>query len=670
MTFHYSEADELCVNTIRTLSMDAVQKADSGHPGTAMALATIAEVLWSRYLRFDPRDPQWPDRDRFVLSCGHASVLLYSLLHLAGFAVSLTDLRSFRQWNSITPGHPERGMTPGVEATTGPLGQGIGNAVGMALAERVLASRFNRDGLEVIDHRTWVLASDGDIMEGVAAEASSLAGHLGLGRLCVIYDDNRITIDGSTELALTEDVGKRYQAYGWHVERIDGMDPEAVAAAVGAAVAETRRPSLIVARTHIAYGAPNKQDTAAAHGAPLGEEEVRATKKVYGWDPEARFLVPEGADEPLRRRAEAGARQRGHWLERLAALQQTEPELAAAFERLCRGGLPEGWEADLPVFSSDAKGVAARVASGKVIAALSRSVPELVGGSADLTDSNKTRIPDTGALAAGRYDGRYLHFGVREHGMGAVLNGMALHGGLRPFGGTFLVFSDYMRPAIRLAAMTGLPVIYVFSHDSIGLGEDGPTHQPVEHLAALRAIPNLWIIRPADANETVEAWKAAMARQDGPTALVLSRQSLPTLDRDRLAPAAGLARGAYVLREASGERPEVILMASGSEVTVILAAGEELEGRGIPTRIVSFPCWELFERQSASYRDEVLPSRIPLRLAVEAAVGLGWERWIGTGGSRLTLERFGASAPAQVLMNELGFHPQEVVKRARQLVGR
>jgi transketolase len=669
MTHQVTKADELCVNTIRTLSMDAVQQARSGHPGTAMGLATIAEVLWSRFLRFDPGDPRWPDRDRFVLSCGHASVLLYALLHLAGFPVRLRDLEAFRQWESITPGHPEHGMTPGVEATTGPLGQGIGNAVGMALAERLMAERFNRDGLTLVNHRTWVLASDGDIMEGVAAEASSLAGHLKLDRLCVIYDDNRITIDGSTDLALSEDVGKRYEGYGWHVRRIDGMDPGAVATALAAAVAERARPSLIVARTHIGYGAPGKQDTAAAHGAPLGEEEVRGAKEFYGWDPDSRFLVPEDADAPLRRRGEEGAREHEDWRRRLDKLRSSRPELAASFQRALAGRLPEGWDTELPAFLSDAKGIATRAASGKTIAALSRCIPELVGGSADLTDSNQTRMPDVEPVGPGRYAGRYFHFGVREHGMGAILNGLALHRGLRPFGGTFLIFSDYMRPAIRLAAMGELPVIYVFSHDSIGLGEDGPTHQPVEQIASLRAIPGLWVIRPADANETVEAWKAALERTDGPSALVLSRQSLPTLDRDTLAPASGLARGAYVLSEAVNGPPRLIFMASGSEVAIALLAKEELEREGIGTRVVSFPCWELFERQPASYRDEVLPPGVRSRLAVEAAAGLGWERWIGLEGGRVTLDRFGASAPAGTLMREFGFEAGHVAARGRGLLG-
>jgi transketolase len=670
MTHPFTKDDDLCVSTIRTLSMDAVQKAQSGHPGTAMALATVAEVLWSRHLRFDPGDPRWPDRDRFVLSCGHASALLYSLLHLAGYQVTLQDLKDFRQWKSNTPGHPEHGMTPGVEATTGPLGQGIGNAVGMALAERLMAERFNRAGSNLVDHRTWVLASDGDIMEGLAAEASSLAGHLRLDRLCVIYDDNRITIDGSTGLAFSEDVGKRYEAYGWHVQRIDGMDPAAVEGALDTAVAESSRPSFIVARTRIGYGAPNKQDTAAAHGAPLGEEEVRAAKEFYGWDPEARFLVPERAVAPLRRRGDEGARENERWRQRLEDLQSAQPHLAADFRRLVAGDLPDGWDAELPEFPPDARGMATRAASGKAIAALSRRVPELVGGSADLTDSNQTRIPDTEAVGPGSYAGRYFHFGVREHGMGAILNGMALHGGLRPFGGTFLIFSDYMRPAIRLAAMTELPVVYVFSHDSIGLGEDGPTHQPVEQLASLRAIPGLWVIRPADANETMEAWKAALARRHGPSALILSRQSLPTLDRNRLSPAGNLSRGAYVLAEAEVGPPRLILMASGSEVAVTLSAREELEREGIATRVVSFPCWELFERQPLSYRDEVLPPGVGARLAVEAAAGLGWDRWVGPEGGCVTMERFGASAPAGTLMREFGFEAGQVAARARELLGR
>ncbi len=670
MAFQYREADELCVNTIRTLSMDAVEKARSGHPGTPMGLALIAEILWSRFLKFDPADPHWPDRDRFVLSCGHASMLLYSLLHLAGYKVGLDDIKAFRQWGSITPGHPEVGMTPGVEATTGPLGQGIGNAVGMALAERMLAARYNRPGAEVVSHRTWVLASDGDIMEGVAAEAVSLAGHLGLERLCVIYDDNRITIDGAVDLALSEDVGARFAACGWQVQHVDGHDPAAVAAALEAALSGDGKPHLIVARTHIAVGAPTKQDTAAAHGAPLGEEEIRGAKRAYGWDPDAHFLVPDGAGAPLRERAAAGAREREAWAKRMAALEGADPAAASALRRTLAGELPQGWEAKLPDFPADGKGMATRSASGKVIAALAEALPELVGGSADLAESNKTDIPGSSSVAAGCYEGRILHFGVREHGMGAILNGLALHGGLRPFGGTFLIFSDYMRPSIRLAALSELPVIYIYTHDSVGLGEDGPTHQPVEHLASLRAMPNLCVIRPADANETAVAWKVALERAHGPTALVLSRQNLPVLDRATLAPAAGAARGAYVLAEASDDTPRLVLLASGSEVAVALAARQELEKEGLPTRVVSVPSWELFAAQPRDYQDAVLLPDVTARLAVEAGARLGWDRWTGSRGDVVALDRFGASAPGEVALEKLGFNSKNVAARARGLAGR
>ncbi|MFQ5669115.1 MAG: transketolase [Acidobacteriota bacterium] len=670
MAFTLTQADTLCINTIRTLSMDAVQKARSGHPGTPMGLALIAEILWSRFLKFDPAEPQWPDRDRFVLSCGHASMLLYSLLHLSGYAVSLDDLKSFRQWGAITPGHPEHHMTPGVEATTGPLGQGIGNGVGMAMAERLLAARFNADGRQLVDHRTWVLASDGDMMEGIASEASSLAAHLKLDRLCVIYDDNRITIDGSTDLCMSEDVGKRYEAYGWHVQRIDGLDPEAVNRALEAAVGEATRPSFIVARTHIAYGAPTKQDTPAAHGAPLGEEEIRGAKVFYGWAPDTHFLVPPAARDPLRRRAEAGAAARGDWGKRMADFRRLHPEPAALLERMLSGRLPEGWERNLPEFPADAKGMATRSASAAIIRALAPVLPELVGGSADLAESNKTDIPGGGSVEAGAYAGRNLHFGIREHGMGAILNGLVLHGGVRPFGATFFVFSDYMRPSIRLAALTGLPVIYVLTHDSIGLGEDGPTHQPVEHLASLRAMPNLWVIRPADANETVEAWRTAIQRTDGPTMLVLSRQNLPVLDREALGPAVDLARGAYILAEAGGGDPRLILIASGSEVSLALEARRKLQAEGIPTRVVSFPCWELFEAQPDSYRETVLPGKVTARLAVEAGATLGWERWMGTHGEAVTLDRFGASAPAPLVMEEFGFNVKNIRARALRMLGR
>ena len=669
MDFNFTDADRLSVNTIRTLAMDAVQKANSGHPGAPMGLAVIAHVLWSRFLKFDPQEPGWQDRDRFVLSCGHASMLLYSLLHLAGYDLTLDDLKDFRQWGSRTPGHPENGHTAGVEATTGPLGQGISNAVGMALAERMLAARFNGGAEPLVDHRTWVLASDGDIMEGVAAEASSLAGHLQLDRLCVIYDDNRITIDGATDISFTEDVAKRYEAYGWHVQSVDGMDPAAVAAALEAAQGETSRPSFILARTRIGFGSPAKEGKSSSHGAPLGEDEVRATKEAYGWDPDAHFLVPEGARGPLMAQAARGASAHGEWRQRLEALEQSDPAAAAEWQRMQAGELPAGWQESLPTFDPDAKGIATRSASGKILSAVAGVLPELVGGSADLAGSNNTHLPDTRAVAGGDYEGRILHFGVREHGMGAVMNGMLLHGGLRPFGATFLIFSDYARPALRMAALSGLPAIWIFTHDSIGLGEDGPTHQPVEQVASLRAMPNLHLIRPADANETAVAWEAALTRTQGPTALVLTRQKLPVLDRQSHAPAGDAARGAYILAEAGNGDPQVILMASGSEVPLILEARGELEAQGIATRVVSFPCWEQFEEQPASYREEVLPTAVQARVAVEAAASFGWERWVGFGGSCVTLDRFGASAPAPVLFEKFGFTAGAVVARARELLG-
>ncbi|MFQ5718854.1 MAG: transketolase [Acidobacteriota bacterium] len=655
------------MQTIRALAMDAVEKAGSGHPGAPMGLADVGLILWSRFLRFDPTAPDWPDRDRFILSCGHASMLLYALLHLSGFAVSCDDLRRFRQWGSITPGHPEFGRTPGVEATTGPLGQGVGNGVGMAVAERLLAARFNRDGHVLVDHRTWVVASDGDMMEGVASEASSTAGHLALDRLCVIYDDNRITIDGATSLAFGEDVVARYRAYGWHVQSIDGHDPAQIETALAAAIEETQRPSLIAARTRIARGAPTKEGTAASHGSPLGAAEVAATKEGMGWQPDETFVVPEAAGAPLREQAARGCAGRREWETRRAALAAADPEAAAAFDAATASPLPAGWESALPAFAADTDDMATRTASGRVIAAVAPAIPTLVGGSADLAGSNRTDIPDGGSIQAGAFEGRILHFGVREHGMGAILNGVALHRGFIPFGATFLIFSDYMRPAIRLAALSGLGVIYVFSHDSIGVGEDGPTHQPIEQLASLRAIPGLVVIRPADAVETVEAWREALRHRDHPTALVLSRQKLPVLARDRPDASVGVERGAYVLAEASGT-PAAILMASGSEVSLALSARRELEAGGVPTRVVSFPSWELFDRQPADYRESVLPPQVPVRLAIEAGASLGWDRFVGPAGGCLCLDRFGASAPGPVLMERFGFTPAGVVARVRQLL--
>lgn len=661
------ELENLCVNTIRTLAMDAVQKANSGHPGMPMGMADAAFVLWTRFLRHNPRNPQWMNRDRFVLSAGHGSMLLYSLLYLTGYDLSLEELKRFRQWESRTPGHPEYGLTPGVETTTGPLGQGFANGVGMALAERLLAARFNRPGFEIIDHYTYAIVSDGDLMEGISHEAAALAGHLRLGKLIYLYDDNGISIDGPTSLAYSDDVVARFQGYHWHVQRIDGHDRAAVEAAIRAAQAETERPSLIICRTHIAYGSPNKHDTAEAHGAPLGEEEVRLTKRNLGWPEDAQFLVPQEALAVFRRAVEEGAQREQAWNALFARYRAEYPDLAAELERVMAGKLPEGWDAHLPVFQAGDKDIATRAASGRVLDALVPAIPELIGGSADLTPSNNTRAKGVEDVKPGDFRGRYIHFGVREHGMGGILNGLALHGGLIPFGGTFLVFSDYMRPSVRLAAMMGLRVIFVFTHDSIFVGEDGPTHEPVEHLAALRAIPGLVVIRPADANETVEAWKVALTRQ-GPTALALSRQNLPILDRSQLAPASELRKGAYVLADAANGQPDVILLATGSEVVLALEARRLLAAEGIQARVVNMPSWELFEQQPPSYREAVLPPAITRRVAVEAAVRLGWDRYLGSEGVFIGMDRFGASAPYKVLAEKFGFTPQRVADAARSLV--
>jgi transketolase len=670
-TENATDLDRLAVDTVRTLAMDTIQKAGSGHPGTAMALAPAAYVLWSRFLRFDPADPAWLDRDRFVLSNGHASVLQYAVLHLTGYPLGVRDLKQQRQWGSLTPGHPEFGHTPGVEVTTGPLGQGVGNGVGFAIAERLLAARYNRPGQELVDHRTWVFCGDGDMMEGVASEASSLAGHLRLGKLTLLYDDNHITIDGRTEITFTEDVAKRYEAYGWHVQHVeDANDTEAISAAYQAAVEETERPSFIRLRSVIAWGAPNAQGTSKAHGAALGEDEVRATKEVYGWNPDKHFKVPEGVPERWQARVPDNQRAHAEWRRRLDAYADAEPVLAAELETATAGELPAGWDAGLEGLFTEPRKQATRKASQQVINAIAPNLPTLVGGSADLAESNLTDIAGGGDLTA-TDAGRNLRFGVREHGMGAISNGLAAHGGLRPFCATFLVFSDYMRGSARLAALMGLPVVYVWTHDSIGLGGDGPTHQPVEHLGSLRLLPNLHVIRPADGPETAEAWRAAVRRTDGPTALVLSRQELPVIDRDRHAPADGLHRGAYVLAEASGGEPELILLATGSEVWLALAARDELEQRQeIPTRVVSMPCWELFEAQPASYRDQVLPPLVTARLAVEAGSTALWHKWVGTLGGVIGIDQFGASAPGGTALIKFGFTEDNVVERALAVLHR
>jgi transketolase len=671
-----TELDLLAVNTVRTLAMDAIQKAGDGHPGTAMALAPAAYVLWTRFLKFDPDAPDWFDRDRFVLSNGHASVLQYSVLHLTGYGLGLDDLRQQRQVGSRTPGHPERGLTPGIEVTTGPLGQGVGNAVGLAIAERFLAGRYNQPGHEVINHRTWAFCSDGDMMEGVSGEASSLAGFLRLGKLTLLYDDNHITIDGNTDITFGEDVEARYRAYGWHTLAVtDANDLDAIAAAYQAAVDEPDRPTFIRLRSHIAWGAPHAQDTAKAHGAALGEDEVRATKQVYGWDPDQHFYVPDGVYGAWRVKVPANQQARADWAKATDAYDQATPELATELRTGIAGKLPAGWDAGLDgLFDGDnapAKPLATRVASHTVLNALAPHLPTLLGGSADLAESNRTELEGVGDFAPGT-SGRNLHYGIREHAMGAISNGLAAHGALHPFAATFLVFSDYMRPSVRLASLTGLPVVYVWTHDSIGLGGDGPTHQPVEHLASLRAMPGLRVIRPADAPETAEAWRAALRRPDGPTALALTRQNLPPINRapGACAPADGLHRGAYVLRDASASVPALLLLASGSEVSLALAARDQLEGEGIPTRVVSMPCWELFAEQDQAYRDQVLPPRVTARLAVEAASPFGWREWVGDGGDVLGVDRFGASGPGDQVLAAYGFTPDEVVARARALLDR
>ena len=658
------DLDQLSINTVRTLAMDAVQQADSGHPGTAMALAPLAYVLWLRHLKYNPANPEWRDRDRFVLSAGHACMLLYSVLYLTGYDVTLDDIKSFRQWASKTPGHPEHGMTPGVEATTGPLGQGIGNAVGMAIAEAQLAALYNRPGHEIFNHYTYFLASDGDLMEGISHEACSLAGHLKLGKLIGFYDDNRITIDGSTDLAFSDDSAKRFESYGWHVQRVgDGNDLEALDAAIVAAQRERARPSLIIVRTHIGWGSPNKQDTADAHGAPLGVEEIKLTKQNLGWPSLEPFFVPEEALERWRSAKPRGARLESEWRKRWDAYRAEYPDLAAELDRRFAGRLPEGWDAALPAFGpKDAQ--ATRAASGKVLNAIAAKIPDLIGGSADLTGSNNTELKGAGVFTATNHAGRNFHFGIREHGMGATLNGLALHGGFIPFGGTFLIFSDYMRPSIRLAALTHLRTIYVFTHDSIGLGEDGPTHQPIEQLAALRAIPNLAVIRPSDPTEVVEAWKAAVTHRVGPVALVLTRQKVSVIDRTKYAPAAGLHQGGYVL--ADSPNPEVVLVATGSEVELILGAYEQLKAEGGRPRAVSMPCLEYFARQPDTYRESVLPPNVPV-VAVEAGAPQSWYRWVGPSGTILGIERFGASAPYQRIYKEFGLTVDNVVMEARRV---
>jgi transketolase len=668
------DIDLLCINTIRTLAMDAVQKANSGHPGTPMGLAPVAYTLWQSVLNYDPADPAWPARDRFVLSVGHASMLLYSLLHLAGVkdgngpAVSIDDIKHFRQIDSKTPGHPEYRLTVGVETTTGPLGQGCGNSVGMAMAQRWLAERYNRPGFPLFDHRVYVLSGDGDMMEGISSEAASVAGHLKLSNLVWVYDSNRITIEGSTNLAFSDDVAARFRAYGWHtLDLPDANDTARVKAAFAEAHAVTDRPTLIVVHSHIGYGAPHKQDTREAHGEALGVEEVRGAKRFYGWPEDAQFLVPDGVYQHFADGIGArGAALRNEWEEMLGRYRMEYPALAREVDLMLRHEAPDGWDADIPEFPADGKGVASRDSSQKVLNAIARRVPWLIGGAADLSPSTKSNLTFDGAgsFQAGSYGGRNLHFGIREHAMGSICNGMALSG-VRPYGSGFLIFSDYMKPPIRLSAIMELPVIYIFTHDSIGVGEDGPTHQPIEQLASLRAIPGMVVLRPGDANEVAEAWRVVMALKHQPCCLVLSRQALPTLDRARYAPATGVARGAYVLADASGGSPQVILMATGSELSLVVGAHEALAKEGIRSRVVSMPSWDLFEQQPLEYRQSVLPPEITARVAVEQAAVIGWDRYAGATGTIIGMHTFGASAPLAALLTKFGFTPDKVLEAAR-----
>jgi transketolase len=665
-----STIDQLCINTIRMLAVEAVQKANSGHPGMPMGAAPMAYVLWTRFLKHNPRNPLWPDRDRFVLSAGHGSMLLYGLLHLTGYDLSLDDLKAFRQWGSKTPGHPEYRHTPGVETTTGPLGQGFANGVGLAMAERFLAARFNRSDFSLVDHYTYAIVSDGDLMEGVSHEAASLAGHLKLGKLIYLYDDNHISIEGSTDITFTENRLARFKAYGWQVQQVeDGNDLKAITRAIRKAQADKERPSLIAVRTCIGCGSPNKENKASAHGEPLGSEEVVLTKENLGWPLEPAFYIPQDALKIFRKALRTGLKREKQWKALLTAYEKAYPDLAAEWKRIMAGALPQGWEEALPVFPADSKGQATRAASGTVLNALAAKVPNLIGGSADLAPSNKTEIKGSGDFQAGAYGERNIRFGVREHGMGSILNGMALQGGIIPYGGTFLIFSEYMRPPIRLAAMMGLRVIYVFTHDSIGLGEDGPTHQPIEQLAALRAIPNLTVIRPADANETARAWRMALTHTTGPTALILTRQNLPTLDRSLMAPAENLDLGAYVLAGQGGPLPDLLLLSTGSEVVIALQVHEKLKHQGITSRVISMPSWELFDQQPETYRRHVLPPEIKKRVSIEAGSPLGWNRYVGDQGLVIGLDHFGASAPDKVLFEKFGLTVEGVMRNVLEYLG-
>ncbi len=663
-----SEMQGRAINAIRFLSADGVEKANSGHPGLPMGAAAMAYTVWANHLRHNPQNPNWINRDRFVLSGGHGSMLLYSLLYLFGYDISLDDLKDFRQWGSITPGHPEYGVTPGVETTTGPLGQGFANGVGMAIAQAHLAARFNKENYKLFDHYIYAIVTDGDLMEGVASEAASLAGHLQLGKLIYLYDDNHISIDGSTDIAFTEDRGMRFESYGWHVSHVDeGNDVIAIDTAIRAAQ-EDPRPSIIMVKTKIGFGLPTRAGTEKAHGEPPGEEELRGAKEGLGWPTSPDFFVPSDVLDYYRLLGEDGANLENDWNELFAAYKSEYPALAQDLERTMVGNLPDTWDAEINEFPADEKGLATRVASGKVLNAIAPNLLDLIGGSADLTPSTKTWINGSKAFQAETPEGRNLHFGVREHGMGGIVNGMALYPGVIPFGATFLMFSDYMRGALRLSALSHLQSIWVFTHDSIGLGEDGPTHQPVEHLASLRAMPNMNVIRPGDANETAEAWKAAILRKNGPTSLILSRQAMPTLDRTEFAPASGLQNGAYVLADLGEGEPAIILMATGSEVGLIVEAGKKLAEENISVRLVSFPCWELFEAQDQAYRDSVLLPSVKARVAVEAGVSLGWERWVGDNGKIIAVDRFGASAPYKMIYQEYGLTTDNIIEQAKSLI--
>jgi len=663
------EIDNLCVNTIRMLSADGVERANSGHPGMPMGAAAMAYVLWTRFLRHNPANPKWPDRDRFILSPGHGSMLLYTLLHLTGYDLTLDDLKNFRQWKSKTPGHPEYGLTPGVETTTGPLGQGFAAGIGMAISERYLAARFNKPEHVLVDHYIYGIASDGDLMEGVSHEAASLAGHLGLGKVIYLYDDNHISIEGSTDITFTENRSARFEAYGWHVQKVDdGNDLNAIEKTIGEAQKEIGKPSFIAVRTHIGYGSPTKQDTPAAHGSPLGTEEIQRTRKNLGWPADSAFFIPDEACDQFRKAKEKGERLEQKWLETLSDYEKAYPEQAKEWHRFVNRNLPAGWDSDIPVFPPDSKGSATRISSGNILNAIAPKIPSLIGGSADLAPSTKTLIDGENDFQSTHFEGRNLRFGVREHAMGAIMNGMAIHGGLIPYGATFLVFSDYMRPAIRLAALSGLQVIYVFTHDSIGLGEDGPTHQPIEHLAALRAIPSLTVIRPCDANETVHAWRFALNNNKGPVALALTRQNVPTLDREIFGAADGLDRGAYILSDDTADNPDLILIASGSEVQIAIEAAQKIREKGAAIRVVSMPSWELFDLQSEAYRKQILPREIKARVAIEAGSSQGWHRYVGNRGRVITLDHFGASAPSKILFEKFGVTADRVVEAAYDLL--